>query len=94
MAATDLFGDEYYNFLAPAYNGEAVAPDDANDLTLVTRAIYVGGAGDVKVDLPGRQGEPATTVTFKAVPVGTLLPIAASRVYATGTTATNLVALR
>jgi uncharacterized membrane protein len=36
----------------------------------------------------------ATTVTFKAVPVGTVLSISPSKVKATGTTATLLVALK
>ena len=54
----------------------------------VTRRIYVGVSGDVKVDLQG--GE--TGVTFKAAPVG-FLDIHATKVYATGTAATNLVAL-
>lgn len=58
-------------------------------------AIYVGGQtgssadGDVKVDMEG-----GGTVTFKSVPVGTTLPVRCTRVYATGTTATNLVGMR
>jgi hypothetical protein len=51
--------------------------------------LYVGGTGDVKVDLVG-----GGTVTFKAVPVGTILPVQVTKVYATGTTATFLVAGR
>lgn len=66
----------------------AVTPSDSADLANVTRAIYVGGAGAIAVVSPTGQ-----TVTFSAVPVGTLLPIRAARVKATGTTATNLVAL-
>jgi hypothetical protein len=52
------------------------------------RRLYVGGTGDVKVDLVG--GE--TAVTFKTVPVG-FLDVHVTKVYRTGTTATNLVAL-
>jgi len=33
------------------------------------------------------------TVTFTGVPVGTLLPIRATRVYSTGTTASTILAL-
>ena len=51
-------------------------------------AIYVGVAGDVTVVNTAGQ-----TALFKAVPAGTLLPVEASRVNATGTTATNLIAL-
>ena len=58
------------------------------------RAIYVGGAGDVTVLLQGDvDAGGSTAVTLKAVPVGTILPIRANLVKATGTTATLLIAL-
>ena len=66
----------------------AVVPHNTNELTYVTRAIYVGVAGDVKVNLYGS----GTGIVFKAVPVG-ILPIRATLVASTGTTATNIVAL-
>lgn len=50
------------------------------------RAIYVGVSGDVSAVLGG------SSVVFKSVPVGHLW-IGATRVNATGTTATNMVAL-
>jgi hypothetical protein len=49
--------------------------------------LYVGGTGDIKIDTPN-----GDTVTFSAVPVG-IFPVRANRVYSTGTTATNIVAL-
>jgi hypothetical protein len=73
----------------PASNAAAVAPSDANDLATAARALYVGGAGDVVVDTQGGQ----TSVKFSAVPAGTVLPVIVTRVRATGTTATLLVAL-
>lgn len=72
----------------PAERAEPITPDDDNDLPFQTRAIYVGVAGDVS--LVPRVGD---AVTFTAVPAGTVLPVRADRVRATGTTATNLVAL-
>lgn len=66
----------------------AIVPADGSDLPALTRAIYVGVTGDVKVDLETT----GTGITFKAMPVG-IHRIRAKRVYATGTTATNLVAL-
>ena len=51
--------------------------------------IYIGGAGNVKVTT-----ENGDAVTFTAVPVGTVLPIRVQLVWATGTTATNIVGLR
>ncbi len=71
-------------------NGVAITTNDST-LFSRTRAIYVGGTGDVKVTMAG---EGASVVTFKAVPVGTVLMISVVQVFATGTTATNLVALR
>lgn len=59
------------------------------DMAQPCRGVWVGGAGNVKVTMQ-RDG---TQVTFTAVPAGTLLPVAASRVWATGTTATLMVAL-
>lgn len=53
-----------------------------------SRGIYVGGAGDLVVGTPG------APVTLKAVPTGSILPIQTNFVMATGTTATNIVALR
>jgi hypothetical protein len=63
----------------------AVTPNDNTALTM--RALYVGGAGDVVATIGGAD------ITFKAVPVGSILPIKATKVKATGTTATNMVAL-
>lgn len=77
----------------------AITPADGTNLPVPTKAIYVGGAGDIKVDMQGSCANPNVsngdggTVTFKAVPVGTVLPIRVTRVYAAGTTATLLLAL-
>jgi hypothetical protein len=68
----------------------AITPSDTVNLTVPTAAIYVGGGGAVSVVM--RAG--GNTVVFSAVPVGFTLPISVTRVNATGTTATNLVALR
>ncbi len=68
----------------------AVTPSDTTLLNC--RAIYVGGAGSVIVNTAQSDG---TSVTFAAVPVGTILPIAldSGRVMA-ASGATNLVALQ
>ena len=74
---------------AVAANAAAVTPDDDSNLpTLATKGLWVGGAGNVKVGTVN-----GNTVTFNSVPAGILLRIQAKRVYATGTTATNIVAL-
>ena len=60
-------------------------------------AIYVGGAGNVVVEVPndgtGVTGQARTTVTFNGVAAGTILPIRAARVKV-ATTATLMIALR
>ena len=68
-------------------NGTAITPNDTTDLANVTKEIYVGVAGDIKIDLVT-----SGTVTLKNVPAGRL-KVRVKRVYATGTTATDLVAL-
>lgn len=51
--------------------------------------VYVGGAGDVSLnDVHG------TTVVFKGVPAGSILPILTTAVNSSGTTATNLLGLK
>jgi hypothetical protein len=72
---------------APARGAVAVTPSDSTVLTDV-RSIYVGISGDVSVYMVGS----TTSVTFLAVPVG-ILPIQVDRILATGTDATNMVAL-
>lgn len=52
------------------------------------RAVYVGGAGDLKVDMAD-----GSTVTLEGVLAGSILPIQVSKIYATGTSATNIHAL-
>ena len=50
--------------------------------------LYIGGAGNVKVMTVG-----GDEVIFHAVPAGTTLQVKVLRVFATGTTATNILAL-
>jgi hypothetical protein len=73
----------------PAFDAFAITPDDDNDLTQTVRGIYVGGSGDLEVDMAG--GE--TEVVFVSVLAGTILPIEVVRVRENNTTATNLVGL-
>lgn len=73
----------------PADKAKAVTTSNTANLSPNARALYVGVAGDVKVDVPGS----ATAVTFVGVAAGTILPVQVQRVYATGTTATNIIAL-
>lgn len=69
-------------------NAAAVTPADGADLPHPAQALWVGGAGNVKVTM-----DSSGTVTFNGVAAGTMLPAAVTRVHATGTTATNILAL-
>lgn len=74
--------------LRPARHAVAVTPSDTVDLTApATKGLYVGVSGAVKVKLMSGQD-----ATFTAVPVG-FFPVSVKRVFATGTTATTMLAL-
>lgn len=67
-------------------DGANITPSDTVDLTNPTKTgIYVGGSGDLKVDLLS-----GATVTYYNLSAGITHPIVAKRIYATGTTATNI----
>ncbi len=88
MAAKDPYVGET-DISGPASRLEAITPDDNNDLSQITRALWVGTGGNVKVD--GHYAGEA--VILSNVPDGTVLPIRVSKVYATDTTAADIVAL-
>ena len=63
-----------------------ISPDNDNNLTNPTTAIYVGIEGDLKVDLVS-----GGTITFKNLANGVFHPIHATKVYLTGTSAQEIV---
>lgn len=72
----------------PVGSGAVITPSDATPLASIPKAIYVGVTGDITMML----ARDSASVLFKAVPVG-VLPVRPLQVFATGTTATNIVAL-
>lgn len=85
----DPFPNQQPSILGPAEDGFAITPHDTNDLAQTTRAIWVGADGNIA--LVTRAG---TTLTLSGAKAGTLIPIRATRVLATGTTPSmNLVGL-
>lgn len=73
-----------------ANTGISVTPSDSTDLSIgFSRAIFVGGAGNLAVTMID-----GTALTFTGVVAGSILPIAVTRIKSTGTTATNIVALK
>lgn len=70
-----------------AFDAAAVTPGDSTALR-PTRGLYIGGAGNVKVEM-----SLGNVVTFTGVLAGSILPVQVVKVYSTDTTATNIVAL-
>ena len=71
-----------------ARNGTVISPDDNNDLAHVTRGVWVGTAGDLKVMMVD------DTVAIVIPNASGMMSIAVKRIYATLTTATGIVAFR
>ena len=72
---------------ASATRAASVTPSDTADMARAPVGLYIGGGGDVAVEMVG-----GGTVTFVAV-AGAVLPIQPRKVLATGTTATGIIAL-
>ena len=79
------FGDSAAD---PARRAFAVVPSDSVALTLLPKALLIGGAGAIVL----RPVDSPADVAI-AVAAGQIVPIRASHVRAAGTTATGIVAL-
>ena len=86
MAAVDKFATFGAGFNAPYADGLTVTPSDSTDLANVTRAINVDSAGLLKVTM--LNGE--TVLLY--LPAG-MTTIRVTRIWATGKTCGNVVAL-
>jgi hypothetical protein len=73
----------------PAHRAASVTPSNATVFEQPTRAFYVGGGGNVTVDMV----DGGASVPFVGLLAGVVYPFQVTRIYATGTTATNIVAL-
>jgi hypothetical protein len=85
----DAFAGGVDSVVAPATRAVAVVPHDVNALADVPKALFVGTGGHIV--LRGSGG--GADVTFRNVADGTVLPVRAQFVRATGTTAADIVAL-
>lgn len=75
--------------IADSYRGGvAVTPSDTT-LLAPTRGLYVGGAGNVTVDL----ADGTTGILLTAPAIGVVHQLSVIKVKATGTTATAIVAI-
>lgn len=83
----DLFQNHTAGLESPATHLQTVAPSDTADLAVTTRAIAVGADGFVQVTTK------SGTIGRIFIMAGAPFPIRATRVWASGTTATDIVAL-
>ena len=84
----DEFSDLKAGLSSPASHAEAVVAHDLNELSNATRALYVGNGGNVRVKL--LSGDLAD---FSNVPSGAFLPVRVVQVFATGTSASDILGL-
>jgi hypothetical protein len=84
MSAAALYPTDASDITGPAIGGFAITPDNDTDLPKVVRAIFVGTPGNITVVF-ARGGGPVTFYNVQG-----RLEVMASRVMATGTTASNL----
>lgn len=85
------------SFTLQAFNAEVVTPNDSADIVLSGSAItgvdngaclFVGTGGSLTITTIGGQ-----TVTLTNIANGQFIPIQVKKVFATGTTASNILAL-
>jgi len=91
-------------FNQPDFGTEATVILPTDIITAQTNrnssCLYVGTAGDVAVIMQSKFGPNGEypvildAITFKNVPAGSILPIIVDFVVATGTTASDLIALK
>lgn len=70
-----------------ASSAKLITPSDTLDITPKPCQLYIGGAGNIKVDM----AKTGTAIVFAAA--SGFLPINVTRVYATDTTASGIVAI-
>ena len=88
MAAIDKFQGEKKTYDMSSNHLFDIVPSDVNDLAYIPRAIYIGSSGDLAVE-----PEIGSPVIFTNLFQGTWITIRVKKVLATGTTATNLIAM-
>ena len=86
MAIDDYWSGVFSPIFGPATRASTVVPNDSEDLSHISSTLYVGGTGNVRLVTYNNE-----TVTFVAA--SGIVPIRARRVLATGTTASDILAL-
>jgi hypothetical protein len=88
MSISDKFQNTQPGLSGPVQGGFDIVPADGADLPEVTRGLMVTSAGDLAVVL--KNGD---AITLPGLTPGVIYPVRATRVEATGTTATGVKGL-
>jgi hypothetical protein len=77
----------------PAVDGLAFTGTADVTLEVVSRGVYIAADGNLAVDMYGGIDgiTPASNIVFVGVKGGTILPIAITKIYDTGTTVSGVV---
>jgi len=82
------------NSMMPAASAKTITPNDSTYFSKPVSAIYVGTGGNIAVvHEQDTDGTRDTVIVYKNVPSGFYLQARIVKVYATNTTATDLIAL-
>ena len=84
----DHHANQAEGLTSPYNDAASVTPSDTVDLTNTTRALYIGSQGTISVVMSGS----GNTVSF-TLDKHEILPVRVTRVNATGTSCSNIVAL-
>jgi len=88
MAATDDFASWIEGLNTPARYAEAVTPHNTNELTKLTRGLWVGTGGSVALVM----ADNPVSIILDNIPNGAWLPFRVRKVLSTGTTASDIIA--
>ena len=88
-AALDNYSQFTPELNSPAVHAALVTPNDTTDLTTVSRYVAISAVGTLKVTTMGGD---TVTIPSGALAAGQMFPLRVSRVWASGTTATGIVA--
>lgn len=89
MPTDDFAGERWRRIMDPADRVALVTPSDSADLSYVTRGISFAVAGALKVTTVGGD---TVTIPSGALAAGVIHPLRVTKVFATGTGATGIVA--
>lgn len=90
--------DKFLNWLprdmmAPVTKHFAITASDVNDLANIPRGIILGVGGDVKMCLRDNSKD-SEAIIYKNLPSGVILPLRPRKIFATGTTATDMIGVQ